>query len=192
MEHEGGYAHRASDLGGETWRGISRKNWPGWPGWKIIDRLKEPGDSVEDIDATLGLDASLPELVQKFYFKNFWKPLNCDHLPQSIAAELFDTGVNQGVGTAGKYLQKAVNYLNNNGKIFKDITQDGAVGPMTLAAFDAARLYWSRYGARVFNRTFIKILDGLQFERYASIVEDLPGQEVNFFGWINNRIGNVG
>ena len=190
---EGGYANVATDRGGETYRGISRRFWPDWEGWMLVDSLKEPGDSNSDINETLENSGDLAIKVQAFYRKNFWEPLNCDLLPELIAEELFDTAVNQGVGTAAKYLQEAVNLLNLNGKIFKDIKVDGAIGPMSLAAFDAVRIsIGNRYGVDRFQRTFIKVLDGLQFERYRSIVERDQSQEVNFFGWVSNRVGNVG
>jgi hypothetical protein len=40
----GGWSDLVSDLGGETYRGVTKKYHPGWKGWKIIDRMKtEPG-----------------------------------------------------------------------------------------------------------------------------------------------------
>ena len=191
--HEGGYSNRASDRGGMTWRGISRKNFPNWEGWKLIDNLIEPGDSDADINATLKLDAKLPELERVFYKENFWDVLKAELLPLTIASELFDTAVNQGAGTAAQYLQEAVNALNNNGSIYKDIKVDGGIGPVTLAAFDAVRIHYAtRYGADAFNRTFVKVLDGFQFIRYQHIIVNDPSQEVNYFGWVNKRIGSHG
>lgn len=189
---EGGYANAATDRGGETYRGISRRFWPEWEGWARVDQLKQPGDSISDINEACENDGNLAIMVQAFYRKNFWEPLNCDKLPEAIAEELFDTAVNQGVRTAGKYFQQATNFLNKNGKTFKDIKEDGAIGPMSLAAFDAVRINYSKYGAQNFERTFIKVLDGLQFERYKHIVDNDPTQEINFFGWISKRVGNVG
>lgn len=189
---EGGYSNRASDLGGETYKGISRVHWPNWAGWPVVDQLKEPGDSVADINQTLDDAPELNMLVQKFYFDHFWQAVGCDKLPADIADEVFDTAVNQGTGTSAKYLQEAVNLLNNNGSIVKDLKVDGVVGPVSLAAFDMVRIHYSRrFGAHVFTKTFIKVLDGLQFERYRDICKRMPGQEVNFFGWINQRIGNA-
>ena len=40
LKHEGGYANVSGDLGGETYRGISRKNFPSWNGWEIVDEKK--------------------------------------------------------------------------------------------------------------------------------------------------------
>lgn len=189
---EGGYSNHAADRGGETYRGISRKFWPQWEGWARIDQLKEPGDSIADINESCENDGKLAIMVQSFYRTNFWEPLNCDKLPHDVAHELFDTAVNQGVSTAGRYFQESVNFLNRGGSIFKNIKVDGKIGPVTLAAFDAVRIFHSRYRAQRFVRAFIKCLDGFQFMRYHDITKNDESQEVFFFGWIDKRIGNVG
>ena len=40
LRHEGGYVNDPKDPGGETYKGISRKNHPDWEGWNIIDEKK--------------------------------------------------------------------------------------------------------------------------------------------------------
>ena len=40
LREESGYANVSGDLGGETYRGITRKNFPKWDGWKIVDENK--------------------------------------------------------------------------------------------------------------------------------------------------------
>ncbi|MCL2029533.1 MAG: hypothetical protein FWG97_03875 [Deltaproteobacteria bacterium] len=42
-EFEGGYVDDPLDAGGETFRGISRKNHPKWPGWPLISQAKADG-----------------------------------------------------------------------------------------------------------------------------------------------------
>lgn len=190
MAVEGGYSNVATDRGGETYKGISRKHWPDWDGWHLIDEIKTCTTQPTELDRELRVNAELTLAVCEFYLLNFWNPLRADSLPDAIAFELFDTAVNQGLGTAGKYFQEAVNLLNKNATLFKDVAMDGKIGPMSLAAFDAVQMHWKRYGAQRFVRTFIKILDGLQFERYRSLAERHPDQEYNFYGWISNRIGN--
>jgi len=192
---EGGWANHPLDRGGETYCGIARKFWPNWDGWKIIDQLKEPGDSVADINETLSKNALLPFEVKTFYMINFWKPLDLfqDYISQGVANELYDTAVNQGVQTAGMYLQKAINLLNQNGLLYKDLKEDGNVGPVTLAAYQAIVLHYrSKYGQLAVDRVVVKALDGLQYERYKEICERDNSQEVFFFGWVLNRIGYVG
>ena len=46
MGIEGGYVDDPDDRGGETYKGISRKNHPAWEGWEIIDSMKEMEHSV--------------------------------------------------------------------------------------------------------------------------------------------------
>lgn len=190
---EGGYSNKASDLGKETYKGISRRNWPNWEGWVIVDALKDVNVSDKENTRLLDDEPRLNGLVQHFYKTEFWDRLYADELPEGIAEELFDTAVNQGLPTASRYLQEAINLLNLNGRVFKDIGEDGKIGPMSKAAFDAVRLYYTkRYGQGLFERNFVKVLDGLQFMKYHDICEARPNQEVNFFGWINQRIDNVG
>lgn len=188
--HEGGYSNHPSDRGGETWRGISRKHWPKWAGWKIVDSLKEEGDTVEDIDAVLKLNADLPNLEIEFYKENFWDVVKGDKLPIKVASELFDTAVNCGVSNAGKFFQNAINFLNKGGSIFKDIQEDGKVGATTLAAFDAIRLhYGNRYGKELFTRRFLLACNGEQYMYYKGIGDRNPNQETFSFGWLK-RVEN--
>ena len=53
-----------------------------------------------------------------------------------IAAELFDTGVNMGTGTAVGFLQRALNALNRAARDDPDIAVDRDIGPRTLSALD--------------------------------------------------------
>lgn len=112
--NEGGYVlHEVTgDRGGQTYAGISRKNWPRWAGWQAIDAGSEP-------------DA---ELVRAFYRSNFWAPLQLDQVQhQAVARTLFDFAVNAGTATAAKLAQLVV-----------IVTPDGKIGPKTLQAINAA------------------------------------------------------
>jgi lysozyme family protein len=62
------------------------------------------------------------EAIQ-IYHRDYWTPLWCEQLPPPLAIALFDGGVNQGVGTAIRMLQRALR-----------VTADGIVGPETLLA----------------------------------------------------------
>lgn len=127
MKFEGGYANDPHDHGGETYRGISRKNWPGWDGWPDIDRMKtQPG-----FPACLDHNADLQGRIKDFYHDNFWTPVMADRTDQELANWLFDKAVNMGVSRAYKLLQQAL-YLD----------ADGVIGPQTKAMLAAAEL-WS-------------------------------------------------
>jgi lysozyme family protein len=111
---EGGYSNNPADSGGETYKGISRRNWPKWEGWKIVDSSKGYPDFSLCLDKNLGLQG----LVVDFYHKNFW---DYDGLnDQDVAWKVFDLGVNLGKSHAVKLLQQAVG-----------TNQDGVYGPNT-------------------------------------------------------------
>jgi lysozyme family protein len=110
---EGGYklTNVAADRGGQTYAGISRKNWPNWSGWGAIDR----GETPES------------ETVRAFYLVNFWQVVRGDSITdQRIAEALYDYAVNAGPKVAIKIAQ-----------IVLSTTPDGVIGPRTLAALNA-------------------------------------------------------
>jgi len=67
------------------------------------------------------LAMTLPDF-QAFYRANYWAPNNCDRLPWPVCLVVFSGEVNSG-GEGAMALQAALG-----------ITQDGIVGPITLAA----------------------------------------------------------
>ena len=111
---EGGYSNNPSDSGGETYRGISRKNWPKWSGWAAIDLHKEELDFPGGLDK----DITLQGLVIAFYRVNFWQYGGLND--QDLADKVFDLSVNIGKAHAVKILQKLVG-----------TNQDGIYGPNT-------------------------------------------------------------
>jgi lysozyme family protein len=123
LAYEGGWVNAPNDRGGETYRGISRVNWPNWPGWELIDEEKVR----EGFPGRLVGMSSLAELVIGFYQVNFWDPLHGDELPIKMAVALFDFAVNSGVARAVRTMQ-----------IVLGATVDGVLGPKTIkAAHDA-------------------------------------------------------
>lgn len=74
LEFEGGYVNDPADSGGETFRGISRRNWPDWPGWALIDKAKAAGcRSPAAINAHFRGDQEIGRLVADFYQAAFWE-----------------------------------------------------------------------------------------------------------------------
>jgi len=100
LRWEGVYSLDPDDPGGETYCGISRKNWPDWIGWDKIDALKAKG--------ILSTKIPLPELAESvwdFYHTQFWACIDGDHIEdQEVAEYVFDTAVNLGVVKALKML----------------------------------------------------------------------------------------
>jgi lysozyme family protein len=107
MKYEGGYVNHPDDPGGETYNGISRRAHPNWEGWPLIDQKKP-----------------IPEdLVRRFYYEQFWKPLRCEEMSSPIGEYLFDFAVNAGIRQAVITIQSAVG-----------VAADGILGPITMEA----------------------------------------------------------
>jgi len=167
---EGGYSNDPQDLGGETYKGISRVYNPSWKGWKIIDSIEDKSKLDENI--------KLQELVRDFYKDKYWDKFLGDYIPsQDIAEELFDTSVNLGVHRASKYLQEALNILNRNGKLYKDIVVDGFIGRKTL---DALHSYLEHDP----DKYILLIMNILQGMHYINYMRKSPTQEKFARGWL--------
>lgn len=105
----------------------------------------------------------------------------------TIAAELFDTGVNMGPAVATRFLQRALNALNRSASDYPDIAADGAIGPRTLAALDG----FLRTRGDAGESVLLKAIEALQGERYLDLAERRPANEAFLYGWLANRIGSA-
>jgi lysozyme family protein len=113
LKHEGGFVDHPDDPGGATNKGITHKTYS--------DFLGRP---LEDVDELKNIPE---EHVQIIYKQGYWDKVKGDNLPSGVDFAIFDWAVNSGPGRAAKALQKAVG-----------ATADGAIGPKTLAAVEAA------------------------------------------------------
>jgi lysozyme family protein len=166
-DFEGGYANNAKDRGKETYRGVSRKSWPGWPGWKLIDAAKAAGTvTAKAINAKFKGSPEMARLVEDFYRVNFWDKTPAE-FPGVLREKHFDTSINMGREGAGEVLQTALNTLGNR------LAVDGAVGPLTRAAAAKASL-----------AALIPAYCKAQAERYRAIVRRYPSQEEFLNGWL--------
>jgi lysozyme family protein len=94
-----------------TWKGIARNMHPNWAGWKEIDKILKGGGG----QAQIKVNRSIEEMVQTFYFNEFWKPLRCQEIIVPIKRnKLFDTAVNIGIKNAVKIMQRSM-LLEDNG-----------------------------------------------------------------------------
>lgn len=141
-----------TDKGGLTKYGISKKAFP----------------NVDIANLTL-------DKAKKIYQDNYWKTsnINLDSFDYKIALELFDIGVNQGIVTAAKKLQRALNLMNRNEKDFPDLMLDGNAGQKTISAYK-----------KVNKDVLLKVLNGFQFMTYVEITERDKTQEKFFNGWM--------
>jgi len=168
---EKGYANTSNDSGGETYAGISRVYHPEWKGWKIVDEYKR---NEKDFKKLLNGNIKLNQLVDKFYKQEYWDKFKGDLLPGNVANELLEQSVLLGNWkTAGTNLQRALNYLNRNGKLFSDLKVDGYVGSVTLFAV-----------SKVKSERLVKVLNGLQFMHEIKSMENNPQNE-KFVGWFD-------
>lgn len=123
---------------------------------------------------TVDIPSLTLEAAKKIYYRDYWQKAGCDLIiNEDIAVELFDTAVNMGVKSAVQFLQKGLNLMNRNEFNFPDLVEDGIFGSKTASAYK-----------KVDDRILLKVLNGLQFRRYAEICERDPSQEKYFNGWM--------
>ncbi len=165
---EGGYRARKDDSGGPTRYGIT--------------------ESVARAYGYQGRMAELPlEVAKDIYRHRYWLAMKLGEVAAiypAVAAELFDSGVNCGVAQAGKWLQRALNVLNQQGAWWPDIEVDGGIGRMTLAALGE---YAKRRGAEG-ETVLVRALNGLQAAHYIGLAEDRPKDEAFVYGWLLKRV----
>lgn len=168
LRAEGGYSHDPADSGGETNFGITATT------------AKENGyyGSMKD----------LPKATAKqIYLNQYWLVPHFDRvatLSPATAEELCDTGVNCGVGFAKLILQQALNLLNRQEVDYKDIKEDGSIGPGTLAALASYLVKRGKEGEVV----LVRMLNIMQGARYIEITKTYPKNEAFIYGWILNRV----
>lgn len=139
-----GYSNIAEDAGGETKFGVAKNANP-------------------DLDIkTLTLPQSM-----EVYHKRYWSPLGCEHFDAPLAVNLFDAGVNHGIGWAAKTLQRTVG-----------TTPDGQIGNITISK------------VKTFNS--IELCDIILKSRedlFRSIVSRKPEQAKFLKGWLSRIAG---
>ncbi len=168
LGREGGYVNHPSDRGGPT-------------RWGVTERVARASGYAGDM-------RTLPrETAREIYLKRYWTGPGFDKLPAfsgRVAEEVFDTGVNMGPEVAGQFLQEALNALNRQGRDYRDVAVDGAVGPATLGALAA----FLRLRGTAGETVLLKALNSLQGERYIRIGEARPQNEDFMFGWFAQRV----
>lgn len=112
LAQEGGYVDDPQDPGGATNFGITLDTLRAWRDNNILG----PQD-VRDLTRSEACE---------IYRADYWLPAACSSLPRGVDMMVFDCGVNSGVRTSVKMLQRTVG-----------VTDDGSIGPITLGAVHA-------------------------------------------------------
>jgi len=173
LQREGArYTDNPADHGGPTKWGITLHE---------LSAVRGHACSATDVKALTRAEA-FGILKSRYYVRPGFQDVAAQSEP--IAAELTDTGVNMGVGIAGRFLQRSLNLFNRDGKAYKDIAVDGAVGQITLGALHAYLASRPKDGVHV----MLEALNVLQGERYFRICEADPVQEKFAFGWFRERV----
>jgi lysozyme family protein len=163
LEYEGGYVNDPDDPGGETKFGISKRQYP---------------------------DLDIPNLTleqaKEIYYRDYWQALLLDYFNGSragerVAREIFDTAVNLGVRGAAYIAQRAVNFLSQGDLRGEKITEDGMMGPITLAAIGN----WCIRDAEA----LFKVLNGFQFMYYHRVIIRDPAKGKYAHGWMRRIQG---
>ncbi|MBF0375763.1 MAG: hypothetical protein HQL39_20435 [Alphaproteobacteria bacterium] len=168
IDIEGGYSDHPADSGGATMYGIT----------EAVARAAGHTGPMRDLPRPLAF---------QIYVARYWNPLRLDDiaaLSVPIAAELADTGINMGPPTAARFLQRALNALNQGGRAFADVAVDGVAGGGTVTALQTFLRARGEKGERV----LLRALNCLQGARYIALAENREKDEAFVFGWLEHRV----
>lgn len=168
IDKEGPYSDDPDDSGGETAWGVTAR------------RARKFGYTGPMRDMPRSIAEAMYE-HENWYESGFY---DVSILSMPIARELFDTGINCGVGRASEFLQIALNALNRQEKDYKDIPEDGDVGPATIGALTA---YLQKRGARG-EHVMLRALNCLQGAFYINLSRSRQKDETFLYGWLDNRV----
>jgi lysozyme family protein len=165
---EGNYTNDPADSGGETIWGITYRvaRAFGYEG-KMIDMTREQACQI--------------------YMKRYWLQPRFDTVhpvSELIAEELFEAGVNLGVVPAARFLQRALNALNNGAALYPDMEVDGNIGGITVYCLKQFLKVRGVKGERVLH----KMQNAQQSMHYLTLAEQRPKDEKYEFGWQLNRV----
>jgi len=161
---EGGYSNNPNDTGGATMWGITQK--------------------VARAHGYVGDMRYLPRNTAiSIYEADYWTGPRFDQVAevsQAVAIECFDTGVNMGPSVPAKFLQRWLTALNNQGKLYPDLTADGMIGPRTISALKSFIALRGKKG----EQALVKALNCSQGARYLELAESRPANEEFIYGWL--------
>lgn len=168
---EQGYVNNPLDSGGETNHGIT----------KVVARANGYSGPMRLLPV---------ETARSIAKAQYWDIMRLDgiaELSPPIAAEMFDTGFLCGIGNAGKFFQQGLNMFNRSNREptdYPEVTEDGVVGPMSVAAL---RAYLDiRHGNG--EAVMLKALNAFQGAYFRDLTRARKKDEEFAFGWFQNRV----
>jgi lysozyme family protein len=168
IAREGDYVANPADRGGPTRFGITQ--------------------ATARAHGYAGAMTDLPhDTAIAIYRADYWTKPGLDRIAAiapDIAAELFDTGINMGIGTAAGFLRRALNVLNRGGHDYPDIAPGGAIDAPVVAALES----YTRVRGAAGEAVPLKALNAIQGERYIALAEQRPADEAFVYGWLANRV----
>ena len=169
---EGGFVDNPADPGGATNHGVTERvaRADGYTG----DMRMLPKARATDI------------IKRNYIVKPGYLPLVAADV--HVAHEVIDSGYNAGPSRSTRWLQESLNHLNNRGRDYRDIAEDGLMGPGTMAAVEALQ---RRRGKALACQLLVKLMDAKQAQHYARLAAANDKFETFMVGWVRTRIGNV-
>lgn len=164
---EGGYVNHKSDKGGQTNYGIT----------ETVQRQNGFNGDMKDLPR---------ELAFEIYSKRYWDVNKLDdivNISEKVQEEIQDTGVNMGVQVQARFLQRALNQLNDKDE-YPELVNDGILGPKSI---EALKMYFNRRGKDQ-ELVLLRILNSLQGARYVEISESRKANKDFIFGWFKHRV----
>lgn len=113
LKWEGNFSNHPQDTGGATMKGVIQRVYDAWR-----EQSGKPRQTVRNIT---------DDELNAIYEQNYWAVVRGDEMPVGLDLCVFDYGVNSGPARAVRYLQQVLG-----------IAQDGHMGPVTIAAANAA------------------------------------------------------
>jgi lysozyme family protein len=139
LKNEGGYSNNPNDTGSETNYGISHRAYP------TLD--------IKNLTIAQAID---------IYYNDYWLPMNLEGIIEDdLILQLFDAGVNMGIRTAIKLLQRLIG-----------VGDDGHIGEVTRKAI------------REFNGNIVDEFIKRRKLFYITLAQNKPDQHIFLKGWI--------
>ncbi len=165
LKHEGGFVDDPVDRGGATNMGITHKTLAEWRGKAV---------TTADVKALTTTEAS------GIYKARYWDKMSLDLiLSQDLAGAVMDFGVNAGVKTAGKALQKAANWVQKD-RLRGELVEDGDIGPITQRFINTTN-----------ERLLLLKLFEVRTRYYTSICRVRPANRKFLYAWLRRSLDHV-